>query len=258
MFDDGNVTDYSIAKPILDEYHLVGVSAIITSYINKPNFLSLDEIKALAADNWEIVSHTVDHPDLTTLTPAQYDAELKNSLITLKGDGFTVNSIAFPFGAYNSDILADAETYYSSARDFEDGYNPQGSFPFEIKIQKIVATTTVADVQGWIQHAKDNDEWLIIVTHLINSNGDNIYHVSPQVFEASIQAVADSGVPVITYQQGIEEYAVSDPFPASQAAQQSAPIAAQNNSNSASGTLIIKIIFGLLMVGLISYVYLKL
>ncbi len=208
MFDDGNTSDYTIAKPILDQYGLPGTSAIITSYINKFPFLSLDQIKALANDGWEIVSHTVTHPNLGMVTSDQAETEFRDSKAALESDGFDIDSIAFPFGAYSSDVLAQSENYYISARSFEDGYNPQGSFPYEIRIQKIVASTTVADVQNWVEQAQTNKQWLIIVTHLISGSGSNVYHVSPQMFESMMEAVHNSGIKVVTYNEGIKEFAV--------------------------------------------------
>jgi peptidoglycan/xylan/chitin deacetylase (PgdA/CDA1 family) len=209
MYDDGNDTDYTIAKPTMDQYGFKGSSAIITGQIGASGSLSLTQMKGLASDGWEIVSHTVDHPDMTTLTAAAADAELKDSKATLVADGFNVTDFAFPYGAYNDNLIADATQYYTSTRTFETGYNSIGVFPYDIKIQTIVASTTVADVQGWIQQAKTNNDWLVIVTHLINATGDDEYHIDPTTYKSIISAVASTGINVITYQQGIAQYAVT-------------------------------------------------
>ncbi len=216
MFDDGNTTDATIAMPTMNQYHFVGTSAIVTSDIGlasggiaEDGDMTLAQIKSLAADGWEIASHTVDHPDLTTLTAAQVNTELQSSKATLVADGFTVNNIAYPYGAYNAAINANAAEYYTSARTFEEGYNPTGAYPYEIKVQKVIATTTVADVQGWIAEAKAENAWLVIVTHLINATGTDDYHIDPTTFKSIIGAVAQSGIRVITYNQGVTQYAVS-------------------------------------------------
>jgi peptidoglycan/xylan/chitin deacetylase (PgdA/CDA1 family) len=207
MFDDGHLSDYSIAKPILDHYKMPAASAIVTSYTDTPSWLSRSQIKELQESGWDIISHTVTHPDLTDIDLTQVEQEFYTAKAQLRGEGFSADHLAFPFGSYSSDVIALAEKYYASVRTFEDGYNPVGAFPYQLRAQKVVASTTVQEVKAWITHAKENKEWLIIVVHAIDGQQKSQYDISPQLFQSVVAAIHDSAIPVITYGQGIEAYA---------------------------------------------------
>ncbi len=209
MFDDGNTSDLTVGYAQMGQFNMPGTSAIISGQIDQAGHLTTAQMQTLKNAGWEMVSHTVSHPDLTTLTAAQVDAELKNSQATIVSKGFTAASVAVPFGAYNADIIGNASQYYNSLRTFEDGYNPQGVFPYQVKVQKVINTTTVAQVQSWLNQAKANNQWLVLVFHSLNATGDDIYHTDPTVFSQMIQAVNQSNLQVITYGQGITTFGVN-------------------------------------------------
>jgi peptidoglycan/xylan/chitin deacetylase (PgdA/CDA1 family) len=210
MFDDGNTTDFTVAKPILDAKGFKGTSAIITGNVGvDADTMTWTQIKSLASAGWNIVSHTVTHTNLTTLSSSQADSELSNSKNALTSQGLTINSVAYPMGAYNAAIIEQTRKYYSSGRSYESGENPLGVFPYGIKVRQVINTTTASDVTNWLNQAKTNKDWDVIVFHVLTATGDDVYHTDPAVFQSMINAIAASGVRVITYDQGIAQYAVS-------------------------------------------------
>lgn len=79
-FDDGGVSFYTKAAPILERYGFKGVFFISTSYIGTPGFLSEEQIKDLAKRGHIIGSHTHTHPiDLSKLSSEEIIAEWKKS-----------------------------------------------------------------------------------------------------------------------------------------------------------------------------------
>lgn len=209
MFDDGGESTYTQAGPVLAANGFAGSMAIITSEIGEPGFMSLSQIKSLANVGWEVVSHGLTHSDLSTLSRDQLLDELRRSKRILERSGFIVRNFALPFGAYNGAILAEGAKYYRSLRAYELGDNPQGVFPYDVKVRSAIAGTTVQEVEGWLNEAIANQRWEVIVFHSIAETGDDVYHVAPGRFGEIIAAVVQSGVSVVTYDEGINRFAVS-------------------------------------------------
>uniref|UniRef100_A0A6M3M9S6 Putative polysaccharide deacetylase n=1 Tax=viral metagenome TaxID=1070528 RepID=A0A6M3M9S6_9ZZZZ len=78
-FDDGYEVTYTKAYPVMKKLGLTGIVALATGYVglnmvictlrpgyggNQPprQMLSIDQLKELVADGWEIASHSVTHP----------------------------------------------------------------------------------------------------------------------------------------------------------------------------------------------------
>lgn len=208
MFDDGEIGVWHNAKPIMDEYGFDGSTAIITSELGSPGFLRGVQLQALQRAGWEIISHGVDHVDLTTLGNRGLRNELINSRSVLRRLGLTINNFAIPFGAYNSKVLATGAEYYRSLRAFETGDNPQGLFPYDVKVRGVQSTTTPTEVEGWVNQAMANQRWLLLVFHKIDSQGDDEYHTDPAVFSQMTKIISDSGIDVITYNQALDRFGV--------------------------------------------------
>jgi peptidoglycan/xylan/chitin deacetylase (PgdA/CDA1 family) len=206
--DDGWDSYYTNGLPVLQKYGLPSTAYIISSYINDPQYLTLAHLKGLYSAGVEIGSHSVDHPDLSTLGATKQDNELKNSQTALQNMiGAPVPNYAAPYGAYNQQIVTDAAKYYATYRGVEPGYNAKNNFdPMNLMVQNIVDTTTVADVQGWLAQAAATNTWLILVYHQIDSNpAAGEYNTYPADFDAQMAAVKNSGITVKTLQQAMQE-----------------------------------------------------
>jgi peptidoglycan/xylan/chitin deacetylase (PgdA/CDA1 family) len=213
MFDDGETGTYTEAKKLLSRYGYIGSSAVISDQIGETGFMTQEQVLGLQTDNWEIVSHSVNHEDMTAMTPTQYTNELVNSKSALEaflGAG-KVKDFAYPLGAYNADIIAAAAAAgYQSTRAYEIGDNPMGAFPYDVKVQSVVESTTITDVQSWLTAAKNNGRWTMIVMHTVTERaGDDTYYVSPAQLNHILDAVRDSGLSVLTYDQAVQTYGVS-------------------------------------------------
>lgn len=105
-FDDGFKDNYKAAWPILKEYSFTGTFFVVTGKIDSYN-LDWDELKQLIEDGNSIGSHSVTHRDLSCLSAAQQEKELRESKRTLEeGLGTTIKAFCFPFGKYNKTTLS--------------------------------------------------------------------------------------------------------------------------------------------------------
>lgn len=206
MFDDGEATTLTEAKPVLDGYGFKGSMAIIAGMVGEDGFLTWSDLSGLQTDGWETVSHGITHNDLTTMSIKNARRELNSSKRKLEKKGLTVKNFAMPYGSYNTDILAWAAKKYGSARAYEQGMNPMGVYPFDVKVKGVLVSTTPAEIASWLEQAKNEGKWLVIVFHSIADEGDDAYHIAPDVFAEMVAEVADSGLSVITYDQGIQEF----------------------------------------------------
>lgn len=207
--DDSYASFYNNGLPLLQKYGFNSTDYIITGYVNNvAGYMSSAMVKGLYAAGNEIGSHTIDHPDLTTLTAAKADSELKNSQIYLQNLlGIPITDYAAPYGATNTQVVNDAKQYYKTYRGVEPGYNAKNNFdPYNIQVQNIIDTTTLADVQSWITEAQSTNTWLVLVYHQVDPNSSaGEYNTYPSDFDAQLAAIKASGITVETVSQALTE-----------------------------------------------------
>jgi peptidoglycan/xylan/chitin deacetylase (PgdA/CDA1 family) len=110
-FDDGYRDVLWNAAPLLHRLDLRATAFVITRRIDGPDssFLTWPELRRLEALGFDVASHTVDHPFLTTLTPTQLTYELDVSRAVLEHRlGRPVLWLAYPHGAFDPEVVAAA------------------------------------------------------------------------------------------------------------------------------------------------------
>lgn len=102
-FDDANEDNYTNAFPIMKKYGMTGVLYLPYDYIGGTGYLTVDEIKEMAAAGWEVGSHSLDHPNLTILDQPRLRAEIVDSRKKLQELlGVPILTFAYPFGDVGS------------------------------------------------------------------------------------------------------------------------------------------------------------
>jgi peptidoglycan/xylan/chitin deacetylase (PgdA/CDA1 family) len=116
-FDDASVTVAETARAVLDRLGLVATVFVPLDSVGAPGVLRWDELRVLAADGWEIGSHTVSHRRLPTLEDEELDEELRSSRVQLEeGLGRSCRSLAYPYGDVDARVVrAAAAAGYESA-----------------------------------------------------------------------------------------------------------------------------------------------
>jgi peptidoglycan/xylan/chitin deacetylase (PgdA/CDA1 family) len=110
-FDDGYSDFYRDAFPILDRYGLNATVFLPTAYIgDRPakfkgrNCLTWSEVRELSNYGILFGSHTVTHPQLRELSPADINDEIVNSKKTIEEKlGSAIDSFAYPFAFPQTD-----------------------------------------------------------------------------------------------------------------------------------------------------------
>ena len=98
-WDDGSILDLKLAQ-MLTKYGLKGTFYIPKSPKNVTPLRKTD-IAALAAEH-EIGAHTVNHPHLAQIPPAEAKTEIEDSKIYLEEIlGKKIVMFTYPFGEYN-------------------------------------------------------------------------------------------------------------------------------------------------------------
>ena len=103
-FDDGYLSHYTHAKPVLRALGWPGVLNLELKAIG-PGGLTEHQIRSLMKAGWEVDSHTLTHPDLTTLDDAALEHELVESRRELrKRFGVKADFFAYPAGKYDERV----------------------------------------------------------------------------------------------------------------------------------------------------------
>ncbi|MGE5308179.1 MAG: polysaccharide deacetylase family protein [Deltaproteobacteria bacterium] len=110
-FDDGYLSDFTLARPVLEKTGLNAVSFITTSYIGKPGYMTWEQVRELGrSGTFSVQSHTHTHPFLEFLTEAQVRDELLRSKRLIESQcGCSVTALSFPGGSFSSGVARLAQ-----------------------------------------------------------------------------------------------------------------------------------------------------
>jgi len=167
VFDDGNETDYTVAKNIFSAQREVACSAVTTNWINNKDYLTGPQIIELQNAGWEILSHTESHPNLRGLSESQIEAELSKSKTALEGLGLTVKNLVYPYNKTNAAVKKIAERYYRSAREGGSMSNPHILDRSELKSYSI--KHNLDKMERYIDNAHSEGAWVIFYHHQIDA-----------------------------------------------------------------------------------------
>lgn len=118
-FDDGYVSDWLSAFPVLAESGLVGTFFVTSDNIGKPGYCSAEQLRKMASSGMEIASHGRTHRYLTVMSDAEARREIVESAKKIEdATGVRVCGYAAVGGHYDSRCLSFAReagyTYFAS------------------------------------------------------------------------------------------------------------------------------------------------
>lgn len=204
-FDDAHEDTYTEARARMDEYGFRGVAAVHIIRIGEVGALTLAQLTHLQERGWDIISHSMTHPILTTLTPAEVERELWRSQRWLIEHGFYKGSRFFvpPGNRVNAAVLEQIKSYYlacSAARTFvsdtrADAIPPN---PFFMQTEPLHDAIPLATVQGWVDDVVEDQGWLTLMLHNID---DMLV-----LFQNVIDYIEASGLEVVTFSDVFDEF----------------------------------------------------
>lgn len=123
-FDDGWLSQYEHALPVLEQMHFPATFFVITLQVGRGSmYMGVDDLKELQRVGMTIASHSRTHPNLTKVSDAQLREEVLGSRKDLqKMLGVTPDLFAYPYGSWNRRVAAAVKVAgYRAARAYPGG-----------------------------------------------------------------------------------------------------------------------------------------
>jgi len=122
-FDDGRLSQYINAIPILDKYGFKATFYVVCNYIGKKDgYMDWNEIETLHKEGHDIGSHSMNHLHLDKLSKKNVEYEVGQSKRCLQKHGINATSFAYPFNGGSDDktVVDIVAKYYEFARTGND------------------------------------------------------------------------------------------------------------------------------------------
>ena len=108
-FDDGNLSDFEIAFPLLAEYSFTATFFITTDLIGSDGYMTADQIALLSQSGMSVQSHAKTHKFLDEMDGEELRRELQESRDILEGIiGKPVTALSIPGGRFNDQVITCA------------------------------------------------------------------------------------------------------------------------------------------------------
>ncbi|MDX8153014.1 polysaccharide deacetylase family protein [Patulibacter brassicae] len=144
-FDDGSLSQVMAAGPALRRHGWPGVLNLTLDHLNAKGMPRWGA-RRLLREGWEIDSHTLTHPDLTTLGPDALREELAGSRRRLRERlGVETRFLCYPAGRNDATVRAAAKAAgYVAATTVQPGIAGRGDDPFLLPRIRVEPGTTGA------------------------------------------------------------------------------------------------------------------
>jgi peptidoglycan/xylan/chitin deacetylase (PgdA/CDA1 family) len=150
-FDDGYRSDYAHAGPVLRRLHWPGVLNLALRNLRRGG-ITIPEVRRLIAWGWEIDSHTLTHPDLTTLPPQALRHELVGSRAEIRRRfGQPARFFCYPAGRYDPAVVAAVRAAGYEAATTEDTGVATAGRRFTLPRIRVNGTDTAATLLARLQ-----------------------------------------------------------------------------------------------------------
>jgi peptidoglycan/xylan/chitin deacetylase (PgdA/CDA1 family) len=179
-FDDGWASQAQLADPLLAAHGMNATFFVISGSIGDTDYMTWQQVSALAARGNEIAGHTLDHRDLTTLSSTEARRQVCADRNALLSHGYAVTDFAYPYGSFNASIesIVQACGYNSARTTLWNGFPCWSPCTESIPPQNPYATNIVAfgddeslaDIERIITTAETYGGWAQILIHKICDN----------------------------------------------------------------------------------------
>jgi peptidoglycan/xylan/chitin deacetylase (PgdA/CDA1 family) len=198
VFDDGWLNQYTNALPILQQYGYSASFAIIPAYVEGeyPAYMSWEDVVNLQANNFDVVSHSLNHLFLNEVDNSTLYDEVLGSKLLLSEYGINTNVFVYPYGegGDNSTVRDVVSQSYSIARGTnEDQVSLLKYDKLDLNAYAITSNTTITKFATYCTH-----QLTIIYYHQIDPSITDPSIVSPTQFTEEMQYLKDNGYIVAT------------------------------------------------------------
>lgn len=210
-FDDGWSSAYQHGARLLDELGYKGTFYINPTTLSTTQFMTSAQVQDLHQRGHQLASHAMNHIDLTTISAARVDAQLRETADYVRRlTGAAKIDFASPYGASDPEVDWYIRRYNSSHRTTESGVNTRQNFdPYHLRIVYIDRNTPISKLIDALSEAKTYNAWLIFSYHRIEDptaeTQSSSIIVSPATFTSQLEAIRASGIPVKTVAGALDE-----------------------------------------------------
>ncbi|SMB80504.1 polysaccharide deacetylase family protein [Deinococcus hopiensis] len=201
--DDASKADKTKLLPLFKAKGIVATSAVISGQMTNPDpyFLGLEGVRELKQAGWEIVSHTVSHPDMTTLSDEDLLREVRDSKKELALFGFNTDTLVYPYGQQDARVRAVVCKYFRhGVLAWGEGNTLPLTTNYQIGRYALGAYAngtwgTLDFYKATVDQAVKNKDWLVFMIH----PGDELHTDQQQEYlSQTIDYIKGKGVPVVT------------------------------------------------------------
>jgi uncharacterized protein YjdB len=116
-FDDGFLTAYTNAWPVFQEFGLVGNIAVNPAQVGFPAYMTVAHLDEVHAAGFGIVSHSMTHDSLQTLSIGALDWELRASKQWIEARGYNGSNVfVVPYHSWGTRERNAIATYFEATR----------------------------------------------------------------------------------------------------------------------------------------------
>lgn len=101
-FDDGELSTYTAAFPLLRDHELRANLAVVTDWVGGDHRYSWEQIEVMADHGWEVMSHSESH-SFAELDELRMHGEVAGSRATLEARGYVPRVFVMPGGSWDDD-----------------------------------------------------------------------------------------------------------------------------------------------------------
>lgn len=151
--DDGYRDNFVQAFPILQKYGVSATIFLVGKTVGSPRHLTWEMVDEMAATGMSYGSHTMTHPDLTTLAIEQQEYELIESKRLFESKiPMPITTLAYPAGRFNAQVMRHVETAgYLTAWDKGGGPVQPGHDPYRLPRVRVNGSTTLKQFQRKVE-----------------------------------------------------------------------------------------------------------
>lgn len=197
-FDDGWISQYQRAAPLLQEFGFPATAYIIPEKIGEPGYMTKEQVLELKQNYlWSLGSHYMERLDrkeqgeLITIFEKQVDF--------FKELGIDRPDFSYPNGAFNSTLMNLAPRYFTSARTIAEYSEslPPGD-PYRLRVFNVIPGYSESYLKTRLDRAVEEGELVILIFHRISEVSEYETELPEEELRKICRLVAESGIMVQT------------------------------------------------------------
>ncbi len=197
-FDDGWLSQYQKAAPIMAEYGFRGTAYLIPELIGQENYMTLEDLKDLTGTyQWSLGGHYLGRMD--GREPGELNRIFYDQAAWFSERGLEAADFSYPNGAFSPALLEVLPAFFRSARTIIEypEANPPAN-PYILKVMNLTAPFNSETLQNRLDRVAPRGELVILVLHKIEESSAAETEMPTEDFRRICEIISRSGLAVKT------------------------------------------------------------